>query len=311
MKNLRKEIILTTAYLFPFSSLKKGMHPPVLPFYHTVEREQPEYISKYHIKNEKQFEKDLDFLLNHYVPVTLDELKKPDKIPSNAMHLSFDDGMKSCSNSIAPILLRKGIPATFFINPAFVDNDNLFHRFMFDMIQKQGIKLPEELKKYNNKEKLKEALAEETTNLEQSIKMNAIYMGMHELKQLKKEGFSIGAHSMDHPEFYNIEPSEQFRQVKDSIQWVDKHFSPATKAFAFPFTDDGVQNALLQKIHKENLVDLSFGTAGLKHDCFSGHLQRIPMERSRYIKAKSILKYEYFYYRIRKVVNKNTVQRDD
>ena len=311
MKSIFKSIIFRSANLLSFPYIKKGNYPILLPFYHAVENLHPSYISGYHIKNEKQFKQDLDFLLKHYVPVTLDDLKKAEDLPSNAMHITFDDGLKSCSNIIAPILLEKGIPATFFINPAFVDNNDIFHRFLFEMVHKKGIKLPKRFKYYPYKTKLLETTENKKIQLKAHIRNNNIYMGMHELMQLKNEGFTIGAHSMDHPEFYNIDEEAQYRQVKDSIEWIEKYLSPSTKAFAFPFTDHGISNKLLKKIHSEHLVDLSFGTAGLKYDSFHGHLQRIPMEKRSYETAQSILKYEHVYFKIRQLMNKNTVLRDD
>ena len=311
MKRIVKSIIFRSANLLNFPYIKKGNYPILLPFYHAVENQHPAYISGYQVKNEKQFKQDINFLLKHYVPVTLDDLKKPEELPSNAMHITFDDGLKSCSNIIAPILLEKSIPATFFINPAFVDNNDIFHRFIFDMAHKKGIKLPEQLKYYPDKNKLLETTESKKTQLKEHIKNSNIYMGMHELMQLKKEGFSIGAHSWDHPEFYKIDQRTQYKQVKNSMQWIEKHFNPTTKAFAFPYTDHGISNGLLKKIHSENLVDLSFGTAGLKYDSFHGHLQRIPMEKRSYETAQSILKYEHFYFKIRQLMKKNTVLRDD
>ena len=44
------------------------------------------------------------------------------KLDRRCLHLTFDDGFRELHDVVAPILLRKGIPATFFVNSAFIDN---------------------------------------------------------------------------------------------------------------------------------------------------------------------------------------------
>jgi Polysaccharide deacetylase len=43
--------------------------------------------------------------------------------------ICFDDGLRQVYEIAAPILLRKGVPAALFINPAFVDNKEIFYSF--------------------------------------------------------------------------------------------------------------------------------------------------------------------------------------
>lgn len=57
--------------------------------------------------------------------------------------MSFDDGLKECAETIAPLLLKKGIPATFFVNPGFVDNQRLFHKYKASLILGRLIESPD------------------------------------------------------------------------------------------------------------------------------------------------------------------------
>jgi hypothetical protein len=59
--------------------------------------------------------------------------EKPEIIKKPLLHLSFDDGLSACYDTIAPILLRKGVPATFFLNPAFIDNKALMFRYKISL----------------------------------------------------------------------------------------------------------------------------------------------------------------------------------
>ena len=47
--------------------------------------------------------------------------------------LTFDDGLSECYQVVAPILKEKGIPATFFLCSAFVDNHELAYRFQEEL----------------------------------------------------------------------------------------------------------------------------------------------------------------------------------
>ena len=84
--------------------------PVFLPFYHTVNKQPLEYIANYPIVDEKQFEDQLDYYLKYFHPVSLEELYTKQQAAKKVFHLSFDDGLRQCSEVIAPILLRKGIP---------------------------------------------------------------------------------------------------------------------------------------------------------------------------------------------------------
>src|SRR5687768_8144112 len=108
-------------------------HNFILPFYHIVSNEECPHIKNlYRVKTTAQFESDLDFLLQHYTAISINELNhvvegkfKNKKI----FFLSFDDGLREVHDVIAPILLRKGLPATFFLNADFIDNRALMFRY--------------------------------------------------------------------------------------------------------------------------------------------------------------------------------------
>ncbi len=103
--------------LIPIKSLLKINTPVFQPFYHVVSNDKLPHILNYNYRNTYQFEKELDFYLKYFKPVSLSELMTGKKLPKKVFHLSFDDGLKECAEIIAPILLRKGVPATFFVNP--------------------------------------------------------------------------------------------------------------------------------------------------------------------------------------------------
>ncbi len=308
--------------LLPEKWLLKRQLPVFLPFYHVVSNEKLPYILNYPYRNEKEFEKELDFYLKHFRAATLEDIVSAGHTGEKMFHLSFDDGLRQCADVVAPILLRKGIPATFFINTAFIDNRKLFHRYKASLVlsqlqQNSNKKVNEYLKKENLAgEKIlqasifqEEVLNEAARMLEFSftgfLSRQQPYMSSEQVKKLASDGFSIGAHSHTHPEFYKISEAEQLNEVKESMSRVVQLVDPQLKVFSFPFTDSGVPASVLSTIERENLCDFTFGTAGIKRDTVSFHLQRYPVEQpGDFIRN---LKGETVYYFLRVWAGKGTV----
>ena len=76
----------------------------------------------------EKFEATLRFLTRHYTPVRLEDvLSTADgrRLPKRAVLVTFDDAYASVVETAAPICRRLGVPAVFFVNGAFVDNQRL------------------------------------------------------------------------------------------------------------------------------------------------------------------------------------------
>ncbi|WP_119080244.1 polysaccharide deacetylase family protein [Chitinophaga alhagiae] len=122
-------------------SLLKGAAPTgiLLPYHHLVSDEQVPYVKHlYPYKGVKAFQRDLDYLLKHFKPVSLQEviaaIRRQAPLPAHTFLLTFDDGLKEVAEVIAPLLRQKGIPAAFFLNSAFIDNRSLFYRFKISLL---------------------------------------------------------------------------------------------------------------------------------------------------------------------------------
>jgi peptidoglycan/xylan/chitin deacetylase (PgdA/CDA1 family) len=76
----------------------------------------------------RKFEAALRFLTRYYTPVRLqDVLTDFDGrgLPPRAVLVTFDDAYASVVESAAPLCLQFGVPAVFFVNAAFLDNQRL------------------------------------------------------------------------------------------------------------------------------------------------------------------------------------------
>ncbi len=74
----------------------------------------------------EDFELALQFIAAHYTPVRLDEvLDAGRRLPSRPMLVTFDDAYASIANVAAPLCKKYRVPAVFFVNAAFLDNQRL------------------------------------------------------------------------------------------------------------------------------------------------------------------------------------------
>lgn len=74
------------------------------------------------------FEAALKFITTYYTPVGLqDVLNDSDAkgVPPRAILLTFDDGYASVMEWAVPLCIKFGVPAIFFLNAAFLDNQRL------------------------------------------------------------------------------------------------------------------------------------------------------------------------------------------
>jgi peptidoglycan/xylan/chitin deacetylase (PgdA/CDA1 family) len=297
-----------------------------LPFYHIVSDEDVPHVKHlYPVRTVKQFETDLEFLLKYYHPVGIEELiqwaNNGRQISKNSFFLSFDDGLREMHDVVALILERKGIPAAFFVNSAFVDNKDLFFRYkaslLIDTMLKEAVNEEQVFQakrlltlKYPSTDILGILAKAFNVSFEEYLKEKQPYMTTEQLIDLKNRGFHIGAHSIDHPLYSGIPLDEQLRQTIESLQWLREKELSSYNLFAFPFTDHGVSKAFFNTIYDPSapIADLTFGTAGLKQDAIAQHYQRFPMEGTLQ-SAQQLIATEYLYYLLKMPLGKNRIVR--
>jgi peptidoglycan/xylan/chitin deacetylase (PgdA/CDA1 family) len=76
----------------------------------------------------RKLEEALRFLTTYYVPVRLEDILADSdgrSLPPLAVLLTFDDAYASVAELAAPLCRKFGVPAIFFLNAAFLDNQRL------------------------------------------------------------------------------------------------------------------------------------------------------------------------------------------
>jgi len=262
----------------------------------------------YGYKTIREFKEDMDFLLKNYAPMGLLEIlnfiRAGRPLPERVFLLTFDDGFREMHDIVAPILLEKGIDATFFVNSAFTDNKQLCYlnkaSLLAEQFQRsQSPSLVERLSgilhaigiesddiksgilsiRYQQRDLLDEIANLMKIDFSDYLLTNKPYLTSSQINKLIESGFTIGAHSIDHPLFSTLSLADQLHQTIESVKFVRESFHLNYGVFAFPHSDYNVSHEFFTRLSNSGLVDLSFGTAGLVNDRVSNNLQRFSLEK--------------------------------
>jgi len=307
----------------------------IIPVYHSVANSYLPHLK--HIINYKsslEFEKDLDYMSTRFNFVDLQTfIKNHDKkINKPYALLTFDDGYNEFRDIVVPILLRKGIYAINYINPAFIKNDDMMFRLkvslIIERILNKDFMAPDSLLKslmlsnnaskkdlitkvkaisYTIRHLLNQISADINLSFDDYLKNNKIYLNIDDLQYIQDKGFGISAHSWDHPYLPELSINDQIKNIQRSIDFMEENgFS--TESMAFPFTDFGLKRSMFNTLFEDNQnLKFTLGTAGLKFDSVDKNLQRVPMENG--FSAADEINFESNYFHLKKIFNKNKITR--
>jgi peptidoglycan/xylan/chitin deacetylase (PgdA/CDA1 family) len=283
--------------------------------------EVPHVKHLYTYRGEAAFKRDIDVLLGRFRPISLEELiahlLSNSELPRDAFLLTFDDGFREMHDVVAPILLEKGVPATFFITTGCIDNQNLAHHNKLSLLlehifksenaalnekvslwlSRQGI-LGDDLKlrvlsiDYHQGHLAEELAAVCEYDFEEYLATRKPYLTSEQIWWLLKQGFTIGSHSIDHPLYATLSVEEQLYQTRESLRFLEERFQLPYRAFAFPHSDACVKLDFFRVLFGEGSLDVAFGTGGMLRHFFSRNLQRFTMEKTL-LPAESILAKQY------------------
>lgn len=270
-----------------------------------------------------EFIADLETLLESFTPVGLEEmidaLRGKNQLKARAFHLTFDDGFSEMSDVVAPILSRKGIPATFFINTAFLDNRAMCYLNLASLVadrlergasagdlccvasllcdcgipadraldgrggslceRREGLSRAVLSLRYDQRAVLDEIARALGIDVSAYLAEVHPYLDGSQVQSLLRQGFTIGAHSIDHPRYELLDLDEQVRQTVGSLREIRARFGLRYGAFAFPHSDRGVSRAFFDQVRRRSEIDLAFGTSGLRTDEVPWNIQRISLEK--------------------------------
>ncbi|HEU4429378.1 MAG TPA: polysaccharide deacetylase family protein, partial [Myxococcota bacterium] len=201
-------------------------------FYHTVsDRPLAHARHLFAYKSSAQFERDLVWLKQRFTLVGHAEivrhLRGEAPLPANAASVSFDDGLAECFDVARPLLQKHGVPCAFFVVRDLVDNARLMHKSavslcldaleatrddgVAELAARAGDALGARL---DSRAALAAALRALTIRDEDRVRAACKAFGVDEaealrarpyltseqIRQLARDGFTIGGHTTRHAE---------------------------------------------------------------------------------------------------------------
>lgn len=294
----------------------------VFPYWHTVADEEVEHVSGlYQFRTTRQFADDIEFLLRSYAPVSLADLvghlRGQRQLPERSFLATFDDGFREIYERIGPMLHAKGIPAVFFLVSDYLDNALLGYPQKKSLIIRSvergispaktkrvwrvlntagivGADLVECIRSvyYRTRAVLDDLAEVLSIDCDSYLRSMRPYLTSEEVRRLMGMGFDVGAHSIDHPLFSEIDLKEQLRQVRVSMKRLSESFGFRCRSFAFPYGDAGIPPEFYREAFSDEGLELSFGMGGIPGGPLSRNVPRFSMERTN-DPARMILARQY------------------
>ena len=93
------------------------------------------------------------------------------------------------------------------------------------------------------------------------------YLSASEIRKLRSDGFTIGAHSRSHRLLQKLSRDEAEREIVDSCRIVRDLTGQRTVPFAFPYVGAGLDRSWLAQLRRQDdFIGLFFDTDGLRED---------------------------------------------
>jgi peptidoglycan/xylan/chitin deacetylase (PgdA/CDA1 family) len=269
-------------------------------FYHTISEEPLAHIRHlFACKTPAGFEADLVYLkqncslISYQQLVSHVEAKKP--LPPRAAMLSFDDGLAESYTIARPLLLKHRIPCIFFISTGVVDNRDMLYRHKVSLCIEKASRVDREKRqavfaelshhfgltisgmegftmwikglKEADRNVLETACQVLSADISGYLERQRPYLASEQIRGLKSDGFTLGAHSVRHIKFNLLDDAGMEDELVRSCQAVQEFSREDRVPFAFPFSASGVDRQAFRRILDRNRqVGLTFDTQGIRKE---------------------------------------------
>ena len=245
--------------------------------YHSVHEDVEKYdkiIGKSIIHSPIVFKEQMEIVARKFFPITMDDLvkyfNKEEKIPQNAVIITFDDGYYDNYHYAAPILNSYGLKATFYISVNSIDGKNppwfvrLRHSFFSTDISRWNSGKNKKnfiLEGQENRNMAyvyacrecarlnKEQQSKYVNEIEKELQITPLedenlMLSWAQVRELAEMGHIIGSHTISHPNLAYLHKQDIVAEVKDSKLQIEKkikrnivHFSYTNPALSPNFND--------------------------------------------------------------------------
>lgn len=298
----RRRLTTRLMRLVPLRVLGRVLPREVVGFcYHVVAAGALPHVRHLHpYKTPEQFEADLLLLLSRCRPVSYPELLEARStgraLPRGAVLITFDDGYAECYDVVRPLLLRHGVPCTFFLVSDALDNGAMIHFNKLSLCLEAAERRPDEVGHLLARETraagapyegpasfahwiteidveshgvLDRVLEEIGVDVARFLREERPYLTREQARGLAGDGFTLGGHTRLHAHIGSLrDPSVAEAEIVESCRAVAALTGTAAPVpFAFPRDANGVDRGWLGSVLARNPeVGLVFGTNQLEQD---------------------------------------------
>ncbi|OLD63216.1 MAG: hypothetical protein AUI47_09950 [Acidobacteria bacterium 13_1_40CM_2_68_5] len=194
-----------------------------------------------------------------------------------------------------PILLKRGVPCTFFVTTDWIDNRTMFHRnkaslcveaalglsgrataaFLRDLerLLRRPLPDPDAFRRWilglapHEEHRIDDVCSILGIDVASYLRERRPYLSADQIRRLAADGFTMGAHAKRHVPLGSLSGSALEEEIVGSCQAIRALTGQDRVPFAFPHSADGVDRAFLrQVVATHSIVGRLFDTHQLRRD---------------------------------------------
>jgi peptidoglycan/xylan/chitin deacetylase (PgdA/CDA1 family) len=208
-----------------------------------------------------EFDWQLDVLKRWFTVLPLEEAAASlsrGTLPVRSACVTFDDGYADNVTVALPVLLRRKVPATFFVATSFLDGGRMWNDSVIETVRRArgdtldarfigldslAISTPELRRRAIERllEALKYLPLEERQRRVETLagKVAAalpsdLMMTTEQLRRLRGSGMGIGAHTVTHPILANLDSKRASSEIRESKRRLEEITGGPVRVFAYP-----------------------------------------------------------------------------
>jgi peptidoglycan/xylan/chitin deacetylase (PgdA/CDA1 family) len=247
------------------------------------------------------FRDQMQHVAKHYrcisMPELLEAIERRAPLPRKSVLITFDDGYRDFADIAWPILKNLGLPATMFVPTAFPDHperafwpDKLYQAFrhtrrtrlthtplgsisLLTWEERQhGLRaLQNYIVTVTNEEAMRLVDYVCAELIETKIDGGGV-LSWNQLRQLARDGVTIGSHSRTHPILTQIAPEEVREEIRSSQEDLKRELGAALPILCYP---NGNHNESVAAILRQEGIRLAFTTIPSRDDLNATNLLRL------------------------------------
>ncbi len=180
------------------------------------------------------------------------------RLPPRAACITFDDGYADNAEVALPILLRHGVPATFFVAAGVLDGGRMWNDTVIELVRlapgelldlneidmgrfeigtipqrRQAIEALIDKLKYLPME-ARQAKVDEVCALIPVVPPDDLMMTSDQIRELHAAGMEIGGHTVNHPILARVEDSVAAAEIGNGKEMLEGVIHAPVRLFAYP-----------------------------------------------------------------------------